>query len=157
MKTLKLTKHIHSASNKGVVDFLSVCDDLGITVKFKLDDRLEERGMSLRKCSELTGLRLGTLSDIMNGNKTSISFLHLWVLMISLSIQDINDLIELSFPEDIKECVDLSAKNWIEAKKIPQTALLTGLVIQGKGVQIADYKEHLKTSISHIKQKKGSN
>ncbi|MDK0636919.1 helix-turn-helix transcriptional regulator [Clostridium perfringens] len=140
MKEIKLTKNVHSSANSGIIDFLTICEEIGITVRFKLADRLEERGLTVRKCAELTGLRLGTISDIMNGNKTSITFQHIWILMIVLCITDINDLIELHLPEHVTSFFDEMSEKWIDSKEIPATSKFAGDMINLQPVDPLGYK-----------------
>lgn len=132
MKKVKLTKYTHSSSNEGIVNYLELCENLGIHVRFKLADRLEERGLTVRKCSELTGLRLGTISDLMNGKKSSATFQHVWVLMTVLGITNINDILELYMPQEVKDVLNKNTTMWIKTQEVPETAENSMKIIQGE-------------------------
>ena len=132
MKKIKLTQYAHSSSNAEIINFLEWCELLGINVRFKLADRLEERGLTVRKCAEITGLRLATISDIMNGKKSSVTFQHLWVIMLVLGITDINDIIELYIPQNIKDIMDSNTTEWIKTQKLPEQIIKARDVLQGE-------------------------
>ena len=64
-------------------------------LQFKLADRMAERNLTVRDLSALSGLRLATISDIMNGNRSSINFQHLTMLMVALRLSKVSDLIDI--------------------------------------------------------------
>lgn len=132
MKKVKLTQYTHSSSNDEIINFLEWNEMLGINVRFKLADRLQERGLTVRKCAEITGLRLATISDIMNGKKSSVTFQHLWVIMLALGITDINNIIELYIPQDIKDAMDSTSTEWIKTQEIPEPIIKAKSILQGE-------------------------
>lgn len=152
MKKINLTENIHSASNEGIISFLQICEEYGVQTRFKLADRLEERGLTVRKCAELTGLRLGTISDLMNGKKSSVSFQHLWVLMLILGITDINDLIEFHLPTEIKDFFNAGSSTWIRTQETPQITIMASEIINGNEELIDDYESLLQDKIKKYKK-----
>lgn len=113
MKNVKIIENEHTNLNPRLRVFLRVADKEGILFRFKLADRLQERNLTVRKCAELTGLRLATISDMMNGNKSSINLHHIIVLMICLRISRFEDLFEIYIPDKIKNQLDEEALAWI--------------------------------------------
>ncbi|MBF1195930.1 MAG: helix-turn-helix transcriptional regulator [Fusobacterium periodonticum] len=64
------------------------------TVRLKLKSLLEERGLTQKKLSELSGVRESTISDIVRGSRTLINFEHFEKLARALEISDITELID---------------------------------------------------------------
>lgn len=66
------------------------------TVRLKVKELLDTRGMTQKKLAELSGIRESTISDIVRGTRTVINFEHLAKIAEALDIDDIRDLIELT-------------------------------------------------------------
>lgn len=113
MKNVRIVENEHTNLNPRLKVFLRVVDREGILFRFKLSDRLQERNLTVRKCSEITGLRLATISDLMNGNKSSINLHHVIVLMVCLRISRFEDLVEIYIPDKIKDEFDSDSLSWI--------------------------------------------
>ncbi|MBF1699334.1 MAG: helix-turn-helix transcriptional regulator [Streptococcus sanguinis] len=64
------------------------------TLKLKLKSLLEERGLTQKKLSELSGVRESTISDIVRGSRTLINFEHFEKLARALEISEITELID---------------------------------------------------------------
>lgn len=65
------------------------------TVRLKVKELLDKRGITQKKLAELSGIRESTISDIVRGTRTVINFEHLAKIAEALEIDDIHDLIEL--------------------------------------------------------------
>lgn len=63
-------------------------------INFKLKDLLQERGITQKQLSELTGLHESTLSDISRDLRSVINKNHLELIMKALEIYDFNELLE---------------------------------------------------------------
>lgn len=63
-------------------------------LKLKLKSLLEERGLTQKKLSELSGVRESTISDIIRGSRTLINFEHFEKLARALEISEITELID---------------------------------------------------------------
>lgn len=63
-------------------------------LKLKLKSLLEERGLTQKKLSELSGVRESTISDIVRGSRTLINFEHFEKLARALEISEITELID---------------------------------------------------------------
>ena len=64
------------------------------TLKLKLKSLLEERGLTQKKLSELSGVRESTISDIVRGSRTLINCEHFEKLARELEISEITELID---------------------------------------------------------------
>ena len=63
-------------------------------VKLKVKEILEERKITQKKLAEVSGIRESTISDIVRGARTVISFEHLSKIAEALEITDIRELID---------------------------------------------------------------
>lgn len=118
MKKIGLCETEHSKLNDKTRFFIRELDKQGICFKFKLADRLKERNLTVRDCAKITGLRIATISDLMNGNKSSINLHHLIIIMSALKISKIEDIIEVYIPEEIKNAYDNKSEEWINCTKL---------------------------------------
>lgn len=69
---------------------------MSYTVRLRLKELLEERGMTQKRLAELSGIRESTISDIARGTRTVINVTHLAKIAEALQIQDIGDIVELN-------------------------------------------------------------
>lgn len=63
-------------------------------LSLKLKTLLEERGLTQKKLSELSGVRESTISDIVRGSRTLINFEHFEKIARALEISEITELID---------------------------------------------------------------
>lgn len=112
MKTIQITETEHSNLNPRLKFFLKGYDSLGIQFHFKLADRLKERDLTVRECAKFTGLRIATISAMMNGTKSSINLHHILVIMIGLGITKVEDIVEIHIPDSVKERFEQESKDW---------------------------------------------
>lgn len=61
-------------------------------IQFKLKELLNQRGITQKQLSEITGLHESTLSDISRDSRTVINKNHLDLIMKALDIHDFNEL-----------------------------------------------------------------
>lgn len=73
------------------------------TLRCKLPEVLEERGLTLNELSLLTGIRVASLSELCNLKRSAINVPHLLVIAKVLRITDITDLFEFIMPPDTAE------------------------------------------------------
>lgn len=69
-------------------------------VKVKIKDLLKKHNMSLRKLSELAGIRHAALSELSNGKRKNINFKHIERIANALNITDIREIIDLEITEE---------------------------------------------------------
>lgn len=124
MKRRSILEVDHSKINWGVKQLLRIGNDYGIELQFKLADRMAERNLTVRELSEITGLRLATISDIMNGNRSSINFQHIVVLMMALKITKLSDMVDIAFPEYLVNYYEEQSSEWINFGEQPSETLL---------------------------------
>lgn len=134
MTKIGITEHKHSAYKNATTKYLELWEDIGdLHIKFKLEDRLKERNLSIREFSKLSGLRLATINDLKNGKKTSVSFQHIWIVMLTLGITDINDLIEFYIPQELKKCMERASELWkADSENIPFFTIISREINSGK-------------------------
>lgn len=65
------------------------------TVRIRLKELLEKRGIKQKQLAEMTGIRESTISDICRESRTVMNFEHISKIAKALNITDISDLIEL--------------------------------------------------------------
>ena len=73
---------------------------MSYTVKIKLKDLLEEKKITQKKLSEMSGVRESTISDIVRGTRTVINFEHLSKIAEALEISDIREIINFEITKD---------------------------------------------------------
>lgn len=91
---------------------------------------LEDRSFSMNDLSKVTGLRVGTISEIANMKRSTINIPHLIVIAQALRITDLTELYELKMSE---ETYDKFIQDKIEIE------------LQGKLFEQVDYLKALKT------------
>lgn len=65
-------------------------------IRIRLKELLEDKELTQKKLSELTGIRESTISDIARESRTVMNFQHIAKIAKILNIQDIRELIELT-------------------------------------------------------------
>jgi DNA-binding Xre family transcriptional regulator len=93
---MKARKNISPLSMEIINQFPSV------SIISHLQERLDERGLSLLELSKYTGIRYATLHDFKTGKKQAINIQHLLAIMVALRLNSFDDLFELDF-EDVDE------------------------------------------------------
>lgn len=119
VKVSDLIDHSHSLMNEVVTDTARVLG--GAEYVIKIDDCLKMRGLSQKDLSLMTGLRLGTISDMVNGKGISFNKTRIIAVMVALRITDINDLISIRMPKDIEEVFNKESAEWIKTKEMPES------------------------------------
>ena len=61
----------------------------------KLKEVLERKGISQKELSRMTGIREGTISELVNDSRSVYNKKHLITIMQALNIVDLNDILEL--------------------------------------------------------------
>lgn len=121
MKIVQIKENIYVSMKNTSSDIGDTFEELGIHYRFKLADRMAERNLTVRRLSTLTGLRLATISELMTGKKGAINLSHVALLMLVLRISDINDLIEIHIPDNLKTIFEKDSSEWIKTGEIPFT------------------------------------
>lgn len=66
------------------------------SIKIRLKEILDERGIKQKDLAKQTGIRESTISDICRGTRTVMNFEHIAKIVEVLEINDIGDLIKLT-------------------------------------------------------------
>ncbi|MFS0750016.1 helix-turn-helix domain-containing protein [Oceanobacillus sp. 1P07AA] len=72
-------------------------------IEIKLDGILVDRNMTQGQLHKLTGIRMATISEFVNGKKGSVNFIHLVSIMAALRITDISEIISVKFDKEVEE------------------------------------------------------
>lgn len=118
-KVKDILPNTHSNTSKVVLDTAKHLSEAEYIIK--LDDRLKERGLTHKEFSALSGIRIGTISEMLSGSLTTINKTRIITIMVALRITDISDLLEIHLPEDIKEQYDKESAEWVQTKKMPES------------------------------------
>ena len=87
---------------------------------FKWDEVIKERGITQQELAHMTGMRKGTISEIVNGKGISINKVQLFALMAALRITDLSEIMEIRFPEEQEKAYNYEAMEWKVNKKLPE-------------------------------------
>lgn len=87
----------HSMMNDVVMDTARELSGAHFVVK--IDELLKERGITQKQLAQMTGMRVGTISDIVNGKGSSINKAQLFSLMAALKVTRMSDIYEVVLPE----------------------------------------------------------
>lgn len=71
-----------------------------VKLEFKLKKLLEERKITQKELSQMSGVREATISDIVRGVRTVINFKHLSDIASALEITDIRDIMDFVIEEN---------------------------------------------------------
>lgn len=87
----------------------------------KIDDLIHARGISQRQLSELTGIQISYLSDIILGKTTTINKTHILALMSALRVTNVGDIFEVKLPEPLEQKFNEESYEWIDTKDVPES------------------------------------
>lgn len=118
-KVKDILPHTHSNTSKVVLSTARHLEDAEFVIK--LDDRLKERGLTHKEFSALSGIRIGTISEMLGGSLTTFNKTRLITIMVALRITDITELIEIRLPADIEKQYKAESAEWIKEKRMPES------------------------------------
>lgn len=75
-------------------------------LKLRLKELYEERGVTQKEVSEVTGIRAGTLSGLANNMRTSWDVCLLERLLVYFELKDITELIQYEPPQDVEKYLE---------------------------------------------------
>ncbi|ADP32861.1 helix-turn-helix domain-containing protein [Bacillus atrophaeus] len=117
MKVSTILDGSHSLMNDVVVGTARLLEDAEIVLK--IDDLLKERGITQQDLALMTGMRIGTVSQIVNGKGISFNKVQLLAIMVALQVSDLSELIEFRLPPETKEKFDNNSQEWKETREMP--------------------------------------
>ncbi|SFH22416.1 DNA-binding transcriptional regulator, XRE family [Desulfotomaculum arcticum] len=68
---------------------------MALTIRIKLKEVLEKRGLTQTQLAEISGVRRPSISELATGARTTINKQHLIKIMEALNITDITEIIEV--------------------------------------------------------------
>jgi transcriptional regulator with XRE-family HTH domain len=95
--TVKVNEKTNSKVTEQLVEFPS------FQWKCNLAKILEDRGLTLQHLSDLTGVRVATLSELANMKRSTVSVPHTIVIAKALRISDISELFSFEMDEETAE------------------------------------------------------
>lgn len=117
IKVKEILSSSHKLMNDIVVDTAGLLEDAEIIIK--LDDLLKERNITQKDLSRMTGMRPGTISEIVNGQGTLFNKAQLLAIMVALRLTDFKDIFEVRLPEETRLKYIEQFKEWIQDKEMP--------------------------------------
>lgn len=69
-------------------------------IRIRLDDILNERGLTLRWLQDQTGIRYATLHALKSNSVDRVNLYHLYTIMNALGINDMNEILEIKDDPD---------------------------------------------------------
>lgn len=120
MKKIKVSEILsgsHRLMNEIVISTATFLEDAELIIK--LDDLLKERGITQKELAQMTGMRVGTISDMVNGKGMSFNKVQILSVMVALRVTKFSDLFEIRLPEDLNEKFIMQSAEWIQDKEMP--------------------------------------
>lgn len=99
-----MTIKVHDKTNDMVMKNLERFPSF--TVRCKLGEIMQDRGISTQELSDLTGIRPATISEICNLKRTTVSIPHLTVIAMTLRITDMNEILEFNMLPETEEILE---------------------------------------------------
>lgn len=124
-----------SEVTKGIAEELNDAEFI-----FKIDDLIKARGISQRQLSEISGIPLSYLSDLILNKTTTINKVHLMSLMSVLRVDSITDIIEIKLPDNIAKVFEVDRSEWIDTKQLPENVMTLAM----KATELRHAKDTLK-------------
>ena len=135
MKKINITAVTHQSMEGTYGGINEELENLGFCYYFKLADRMRERNLSVRKLAALSGLRLATISNLMNGKKGSINLEHMLILMAVLRLDKLSDLVDIRVPASIRDNMLEETIEWKKTHEVPEeTKRLTSIIMNNSTV-----------------------
>lgn len=120
MKKIKIKDLLqsgHSLMNDVVMDTAGYLEEAYFAIY--IDDLLKERGITQKDLAQMTGMRVGTISELVNGKGISINKVQLFAIMTALRVRKMSDIYEVILPEDLDKQFETESNDWVESKDMP--------------------------------------
>ncbi|MGG0657834.1 helix-turn-helix domain-containing protein [Rummeliibacillus pycnus] len=119
IKVKQILEHSHSSMNDTVINTASQLENAYVIIK--LEDLLKERGITQKDLASLTGMRVGTISEIANGKGISWNKAQLLSIMSALKLTNFSQLYEIRLEPTQYEEYEYESTQWIATKEMPNT------------------------------------
>lgn len=117
IKVSDLLKHGHSLMNDVVMDTAGYLEEAYFVVK--IDDLLKERGITQKDLAQMTGMRIGTISELVNGKGISLNKTQIFAIMVALRVTSLSDIYEIRLPEALHTEYEAESREWRETREMP--------------------------------------
>lgn len=120
MKKIKIKDLLqsgHSLMNDVVMETAGYLEEAYFVIY--IDDLLKERGITQKDLAQMTGMRVGTISELVNGKGISINKVQLFAIMTALRVRKMSDIYEVILPEDLDKQFETESNDWVESKDMP--------------------------------------
>jgi DNA-binding Xre family transcriptional regulator len=114
-----LLEHGHSLMNDVVMETAGILKDAYFVIK--VDDLLHERGITQKDLAQMTGMRVGTISELVNGKGISINKVQLFAIMVALRVTKLSDIYEIRLPDDQEQQFSSERQEWLNDGDMPIT------------------------------------
>ncbi|MED4285370.1 helix-turn-helix transcriptional regulator [Priestia megaterium] len=91
----------------------------GAEVVYKIDDALKERKLTQKQLAAMTGMRIATISELVNGKGTNINYVQMLALMAALSLTSFEQIFEIRLPEEMEKQYQRESEYWKRTKEKP--------------------------------------
>lgn len=118
-KISEMIEGSHKLMNEVVLDTAGMLSESYFM--YKIDDLLRERGITQKELAMMTGMRVGTISELVNGKKKGINLnkIQLVALMVALRVTKLSDILEIRIPEEQLLKYQKEQAEWILEKEMP--------------------------------------
>lgn len=117
MPVKELLKSGHSLMNEVVMDTAGMIGEANFVIK--IDELLKERGITQKDLAQMTGMRVGTVSELVNGKGISLNKVQLLAIMVALRVTNLSDIYEVRLPDAQDEQYRVERKEWKEDREMP--------------------------------------
>lgn len=117
MKVASMLDVSHKLMNDIVVGTARELGEAEIVIK--LDDLLKERNITQKDLAMMTGMRIGTISEISNGKGISFNKAQILAIMVALRLTSFDQLFEIRLPKDIHDKYAEQSNEWIADREMP--------------------------------------
>lgn len=107
----------HSLMNEVVTSTAGYLDEAEIVIK--LDELIKERNITQKDLAQMTGMRVGTISDLVNGKGISFNKVQLLSLMVALRLTSFSQIFEIRLPDELLSKYESQSNEWIQDKEMP--------------------------------------
>ncbi|WP_456363718.1 helix-turn-helix domain-containing protein [Priestia aryabhattai] len=118
-KVENITREAHKNMNSIVVGTAEYLKEA--SVAHRLDDLLKERGVTQKELAAMTGMRVATISELVNGKGISFNYVQTLALIVALRLTSFNELFELRLPKEMQEQFEKESAQWIRTKEMPDS------------------------------------
>jgi DNA-binding Xre family transcriptional regulator len=119
IKVSELLEHGHSLMNEVVMETAGILKDAYFVVK--IDDLLAERKLTQKDLAQMTGMRVGTISELVNGKGISLNKVQIFAVMVALRVTNVSDIYEVRLPDDLAKQFEAEDREWKADKEMPIT------------------------------------